>query len=194
MRIVPVPRDGEDILLPFLVLCCNWSMDRPPLDAEAVRADDHLNRYIEGWGRTGDLGVMAVSEDGGPEQSDSEASDGEAGDGDADPSALGPEADPRVLGAAWLRTMEEKPGYGWVADDIPELSIAVLPAAQGEGLGRRLMQALLQMARLTGVTAVSLAVEETNGARHLYDELGFTVVGRTEGSDIMVLDLAPQGG
>lgn len=187
MRIVPVPQDGEDTLLPFLVLCCNWSMDRPPLDAEAVRADDHLDRYIEGWGRPGDLGVMAVREDGGPGQSDIEASDGDAG-----PSAAGPGADPRVLGAAWIRTMGEKPGYGWVADDIPELSIAVLPEAQGEGLGRRLMQTLLQMARLTGVTAVSLAVEETNGARHLYDELGFAVVGRNEGSDIMVLDLAPR--
>ena len=61
MRIVPVPSDGEHILLPFLELCCSWSMDRPPVDAEAIRADDHLNRYIEGWGRVGDLGVMALA-------------------------------------------------------------------------------------------------------------------------------------
>lgn len=180
MRIVPVPSDGEHILLPFLELCCSWSMDRPPVDAEAIRADDHLNRYIEGWGRAGDLGVMALA-----------AEPGAGADGDHAPA---PGAEPRALGAVWIRTMGEKPGFGWVADDIPELSIAVLPEAQGEGLGRRLLQTLIQMAGLTGVRAISLAVEDGNGSRHLYEDLGFAVIGRNGSSDVMLLDLAAREG
>lgn len=34
------------------------------------------------------------------------------------------------VGAAWLRLMD---GYGHVADDIPELTISVLPASRGKG-------------------------------------------------------------
>lgn len=80
-------------------------------------------------------------------------------------------------------------GYGWVAADIPELSIAVLPDHQGEGIGRALLTVLLTLARMSGVEAVSLAVEDGNGAKSLYLDEGFVTVGRNGDSDLLVRQL-----
>lgn len=80
-------------------------------------------------------------------------------------------------------------GYGWVAADIPELSIAVLPDHQGEGIGGALLDVLLSLARMSGVEAVSLAVEDGNGAKNLYVDRGFVTVGRNGDSDLMVRQL-----
>ncbi|MCM1012724.1 MULTISPECIES: GNAT family N-acetyltransferase [unclassified Brevibacterium] len=80
-------------------------------------------------------------------------------------------------------------GYGWVAADIPELSIAVLPAYQGQGIGGALLDVLLTLARLSRVRAVSLAVEDGNGAAHLYRSRGFAPVGRSGDSDLLVRQL-----
>lgn len=80
-------------------------------------------------------------------------------------------------------------GYGWVAADIPELAIAVLPAYQGQGIGGALLDVLLTLARLSGVRAVSLAVEDGNGAAHLYRSRGFAPVGRSGDSDLLVRQL-----
>lgn len=184
MRIIPVPADAEALLLPFLHLCVNWSIDRPRLDADAIRADDQLLRYVADWGREGDLGVMAIP--------DSAAAD-DASDPAGNSAAADPAAQVAPVGAAWIRIFADHPGFGWVSDSIPELSVAVLPEHQGEGIGRRLISTLIQMARLTGVEAISLAVEEGNGARHLYDELGFVAVGSSGNSVVMLLDLAPEG-
>lgn len=80
-------------------------------------------------------------------------------------------------------------GYGWVSADIPELAIAVLPAYQGQGIGGALLDVLLTLARLSGVRAVSLAVEDGNGAAHLYRSRGFEPVGRSGDSDLLVRQL-----
>ncbi|GAA1626616.1 MULTISPECIES: GNAT family N-acetyltransferase [Brevibacterium] len=80
-------------------------------------------------------------------------------------------------------------GYGWVSADIPELAIAVLPAYQGQGIGGALLDVLLTLARLSGVRAVSLAVEDGNGAAHLYRGRGFEPVGRSGDSDLLVRQL-----
>ncbi|RAE29136.1 hypothetical protein DN524_34300, partial [Burkholderia multivorans] len=80
-------------------------------------------------------------------------------------------------------TAEPFAGYGWVAADIPELAIAVLPDHQGEGIGTALLDVLLSLARMSGVEAVSLAVEDGNGAKNLYTGRGFATVGRNGDSD-----------
>ena len=86
-------------------------------------------------------------------------------------------------------TAEPFAGYGWVAADIPELAIAVLPDHQGEGIGTALLDVLLSLARMSGVEAVSLAVEDGNGAKNLYTGRGFATVGRNGDSDLMVRQL-----
>lgn len=80
-------------------------------------------------------------------------------------------------------------GYGWVAADIPELSMAVLPDHQGQGIGGALLDTVCALARMSGFPAVSLSVEDGNGAAKLYADHGFVSVGRNGDSDVLVRKL-----
>ncbi len=122
---------------------------------EIVRQPE-LARYAAGWGRDGDLGFYAML------------------------------AEPQPLGAAWLRQWPaDNRGYGWVDDQTPELSLAVLPDHRGQGIGSRLLAHLLEQARLS-CPAVSLSVSAENPAVHLYQRAGFRIV-REEGSSLTML-------
>src|SRR5699024_7850347 len=80
-------------------------------------------------------------------------------------------------------------GYGWVAADIPELTVAVLPEHQGQGIGGVLVDTVCTLARMSGFPAVSLSVEDGNGAAKLYADHGFVSVGRNGDSDVLVRSL-----
>jgi ribosomal protein S18 acetylase RimI-like enzyme len=78
------------------------------------------------------------------------------------------------VGAAWYRLLSsDDPGYGFVDDRTPELSIAVGPSWRNRGVGRRLLVALIDLARNTGHPAIGLSVEEDNVALGLYESVGF---------------------
>lgn len=125
---------------------------------DARTAPREVRHYLEGWGRQGDEAAVAV-----------------------DPSG-------RVVGAAWIRLMtEEDPGYGFVDAHIPELGIGILPEFRGIGIGGRLMDVILEIAR-EHHTAVSLSTLDTNTvAQHLYESRGFRRVSHTEGAYTMLL-------
>ena len=126
---------------------------------EQVLADPHLSHYVDGWPRPGDSGVVAV-EDG------------------------------AAVGAAWWRTFDaDDAGYGYVAPDVPEVSIGVQATHRGRGIGTALLRALVERAAAEGRRALSLSVEDGNAARRLYERTGFVVVGRNGGSDTMLLSL-----
>ena len=92
-----------------------------------------------------------------------------------------------AIGAAWLRYLSaDDPGYGFVADDVPELGIGVHPEYRGRGVGRRLLRALLAAAQQRGIARVSLSVERANPARGLYLAEGFRVVGGDHDADTML--------
>ncbi len=59
------------------------------------------------------------------------------------------------------------------------VQIQLSPALQGQGLGRRLIEAVLDEALRSGA-AVSLSVLKGSSARRLYERLGFRVVGSSE--------------
>lgn len=81
------------------------------------------------------------------------------------------------LGAAWYRTYTEaNHGYGFVAEDVPELSIAVIASRRHEGIGRRLLIDLIGASVEQGYRALSLSVAEHNPARALYASTGFVPV------------------
>lgn len=125
--------------------------------AADVDASDEINHYFRTFPSARDLGVADV--------------EGET-----------------VRGVAWLVFLPvENPGYGFVDADIPELSITTFEGFRGQGVGTALLIALLTFARARGVHAVSLSVEDGNGARRLYERAGFVVVGRNGGSDTMLL-------
>ena len=74
-----------------------------------------------------------------------------------------------LIGAAWVRLIE---GYGFVDPQTPELSIAILPGYQGQGIGTQLMTALFDITDRQ-YPQISLSVSENNPARRLYERLGF---------------------
>lgn len=94
------------------------------------------------------------------------------------------------FGAAWLRTFTSvDPGYGYVDDSTPELTIGVIPPRRGQGIGRALLRTLLDWARTRHIPAISLSVERANRAQQLYLAEGFTVLVSLEDSDTMIARL-----
>jgi ribosomal protein S18 acetylase RimI-like enzyme len=116
--------------------------------------------YVKAWGRPGDTAVIAIDK-GFP------------------------------VGAAWYRLFgKERPGYGFVDEETPELAIAVVPSARGKGVGSALLDALLGQARAAGFAAVSLSVDPTNdGAIGLYQRHGFAQVSQDDDSVTMLARL-----
>jgi len=93
------------------------------------------------------------------------------------------------VGVAWARFLpEDDPGYGFVAADVPELTIAVEARGRGRGVGGALLARLLDAGRAAGWPGVSLSVEDGNtGARMLYERAGFRTVGRNGDSDTLLV-------
>jgi GNAT superfamily N-acetyltransferase len=96
------------------------------------------------------------------------------------------------LGAAWYRTYTEMShGYGFVAEDVPELSIAVIASRRREGIGRRLLVDLVEASVAQGHPALSLSVNDDNPARFLYESVGFQPVEHHGLSWTMIRHAAP---
>ena len=109
-----------------------------------------ITRYVKGWGRKGDRSVIAID-------------------------------DFHPVGAAWYRlNTEREPGFGFVDEATPELTIGVVPARRGKGIGSELLDALLERARGEGHGRISLSVEKTSPAVHLYESRGFRPVRQNE--------------
>lgn len=91
------------------------------------------------------------------------------------------------LGAAWYRTYTEgSHGYGFITEDVPELSIAVVGSRRHEGIGRRLLIDLITAGIAQGYPALSLSVNADNPARGLYESVGFVPVEQHGSSWTMV--------
>ncbi|MEX2601504.1 MAG: GNAT family N-acetyltransferase [Balneolaceae bacterium] len=53
--------------------------------------------------------------------------------------------------------------------------LAVLPEMRGQGIGRKLLEAVIEQAQQTDCCKVTLEVREDNRARRLYERCGFSV-------------------
>jgi ribosomal protein S18 acetylase RimI-like enzyme len=94
------------------------------------------------------------------------------------------------VGAAWYRLFkEDNPGYGFVDEATPELSIAIVPSRRASGLGSELLEALLERARGEGHEAISLSVEKDSPAVGLYERHGFARYREDDGALTMLADL-----
>ena len=150
-RIRAATPDDEPFLAEMLALAANWREHAPPNPVP--------QRYVEGFGRPGDVGVVAES----------------AGV-------------PAGAAWCRLLTGPGR-GYGHVADDIPELAIGVASEHRGQGLGSALIEALKTAVADAGYRAVSLSVEPDNPSRRIYERAGFLRTGTQGGSWTMLAEL-----
>lgn len=90
--------------------------------------------------------------------------------GRSDDFCLVAEQNENLIGAIWIRRIK---GYGFVDNETPELSMAVLKGHRGKGIGKRLLETMI--ARLTNgrFKQVSLSVDKANFAYGLYKKHGF---------------------
>jgi ribosomal-protein-alanine acetyltransferase len=66
-----------------------------------------------------------------------------------------------------------------IPDEANLLILSVHPSARRQGLGRRMLEHVLDRARIAGATQLFLEVRPSNGvARALYDSSGFLEIGR----------------
>ncbi len=109
------------------------------------------------------------------------------------------EVDGMVSGYAYTSRFRERPAYDWTA----ESTVYVASAAQGLGLGRALMGAVIRILTLQGYRSVIAGITLPNDASvGLHDALGFTRVGAFDkvgwkdgawhGVDFFALELAPR--
>ncbi|HEX7460011.1 MAG TPA: GNAT family N-acetyltransferase, partial [Acidimicrobiales bacterium] len=93
-------------------------------------------------------------------------------------------------GAAWWRYFTaDRPGYGFIDEAVPEISIGVTSGYRGKGIGRRLLLGLIAEGRTRRIPGLCLSVEPENPGRRLYEHLGFEAVGGVGGSVTLMLTL-----
>ena len=96
------------------------------------------------------------------------------------------EADEKVLGAVWVRIMED---YGHIDDETPSFAISLYKEYRGQGIGTDLMQNMLCVLRKRGYRQASLSVQKANYAVKMYRKLGFEIVRENMEEYIMVCRL-----
>lgn len=141
----------------YTALAWNPQRELPP--PELTLQHPEAARYHQGWGRPGDLGVLATLDD-----------------------AVGGVAYCRLF-------TEDDHGHGYIDDDTPELAVAVHEDHRGRGLGALLMTELARVAHGAGFPRLSLSVDTENPARRLYERLSYRVHSVDEDGVRMVLDL-----
>jgi ribosomal protein S18 acetylase RimI-like enzyme len=142
----PLKQSDEPFLWQMLYYAAHMPEDGET-SSDAAKNDPGLQKYVQGWGRETDIGVLALHPH-----------------------------DQRPLGAAWIRLLvEEKKMSSLIDDGTPELAIAVLPDYIGRGIGTQLLKHLLEAASQV-YPAVMLSVRINNPARYLYEQMGFEIV------------------
>jgi GNAT superfamily N-acetyltransferase len=149
-----------DFLEEMLFEAFFWNASAERPSYASFRDEQEFSMLLAGWERPGDRAVIA--EEGG-----------------------------RPIGAAWFRLWTpELHSYGFVDAAAPEIGMAVRQDYRGKGVGRRLLQALVETARADGVRALSLRVSPLNFARQLYESAGFRKVGECGTSWTLLLSLS----
>jgi ribosomal protein S18 acetylase RimI-like enzyme len=160
IRVRAIEASDAPRLITYLRLAIFVRPGDPPVPDDIVERPD-MACYVEGWGRYGDDGVLAIDE-----------------------------AARADVGAAWLRLWPgPDTGYGFVDRATPELAIAVRPERRGQGIGTYLLDALLDRAA-PRYRAVSLSVSMDNPAVALYQRFGFRAIAESRGTLLMRLTFA----
>lgn len=159
MQIRAAGAEDVDAVKWALYAALAWNPDRLLPPVELVLEHPEAVRYHRGWGRPGDLGVIAS--DGGE----------------------------LVGVAYCRLFTDADHGHGYVDDETPEVAVAVREGRRGEGIGARLLHALEGLARERGFERLSLSVDTENPARRLYERLGYRQISLDDDGVRMLIEL-----
>ena len=150
--------------IPFLWKMLYQAIFIPPGEPHPQRdilKHPELARYVQNWGKMGDLGFLAIDL-----------------------------LSQKPIGAVWIRLFTaDVRGYGYVNDQTPELTVAVLPEYRWAGVGTRLIHELLALVS-AHYPAVSLSVDPGSPALRFYKHLGFKPIGKSGTSVTMMKEFS----
>jgi ribosomal protein S18 acetylase RimI-like enzyme len=152
--------DDAEFLREMLFEAAYWRKNRPRPTLEEGLARPDLVHLFTGWGRAGDLAMVATN-------------------------GLG-----ERIGAVWMRLWTEaEHAHAFVDAETPELGLGVRREFRRHGVGTALLLGILSRAREQGTPRVSLSVEIENVARLLYERFGFHLHSVQNAVATMVIDL-----
>ena len=86
------------------------------------------------------------------------------------------EKDQQLIGAVWGRQFSaEFPGYGFIDEQTPEVTIAIQPEFRGQGIGQALLEQIEAAYLQVGISTLSLSVDQLSPAIRLYLRCGYAI-------------------
>jgi GNAT superfamily N-acetyltransferase len=156
---------GDEAFLWEMLYHAIFVPEGQPAPPRTVINEPDLARYVAGWGREADNGVVAVFTE-----------------------------THQPVGAAWFRCFpSDSRGFGFMDSGTPELAIAVLPDHRGFGLGTRMLHQLIEIASAR-FARLSLSCDPRNRAWKLYSRLGFRQIGHSRTMVLSLTRQAPGAG
>lgn len=155
-------REAQEKDIPFLwdmlYEAASISPEMQAIGRNAALELPGIKKYLDQWGRYGDYALVAVDND-----------------------------TNQNLGAAWYRFFPSNdPGYGYITDSIPEISMAVIAQQRAKGIGSLLLERLIAHARQQNIAALSLSVDKNNPAKKWYETFGFSDAGVSKPQDTSI--------
>jgi ribosomal-protein-alanine N-acetyltransferase len=149
MKIRSGTAEDQPFLEEMLFEAIFWNPATTRPDINDFFKETKLNRFLSNWGRPGDKSFIA--EKGGV-----------------------------PIGAAWYRLFKAEEGsYGFVDENTPEIGMAISKDHRSQGIGRKLLRALISEAQQERFESLSLSVDPANFALKLYESEGFVKVGES---------------
>jgi hypothetical protein len=135
-------RRGSVQDIPFmrsmLTYAYNWHVNALDIEIPSTR-------YLDGWGRPGDVAFVALDNG-------------------------------HRVGAGWYRLFDEdSPGYGFLDDQTPEVTIAAVPSCDPGSILHVLLAGLLAQGAGDGYPGLSVSIERNDPAVAIYVAAGFGV-------------------
>ena len=145
----------QDLLQEMLYTALYVPLGQEPFP-KSIIATPELRKYVENWGESiGDVGFLAIV--GG-----------------------------KRVAAIWGHIFpSSNPGYGYVGEYTPEITLAVQAEYRNRGIGSELLKRLCSEYKRLGYRQVSLSVAKQNPAKSLYIRFGFEIQ-REEGDSLVM--------
>jgi len=106
--------------------------------------------------------------------------------GRKDDHCLIAEVEGKVVGAVWTRIFPNKDQGFAKMEATPELAISLYKPYRKKGIGKALMEQMLQLLESEGYEKVALSVQKENPAVRLYEQLAFEIVKELDEEYLMV--------